>query len=172
MCIRDSVIPDASCTRSCSGRKAGNEGLLLHPRTCLQRAGDIMQVSHLVALVGGKSHNPVSAGGHPTVFLLYTSRCVEETAVWYRLPRIKLSVLDFASAGAMLSKKSLGHWTGSGSFFLGFFLLAMYMLLSVEIVNYLRRQIQMCIRDRFERAMVVAFPFPTIFGCELPTSGG
>ena len=25
---------------------------------------------------------------------------------------------------------------------------------------------------RFERAMVVAFPFPTIFGCELPTSGG
>ena len=61
------VIPDASCTRSCSGRKAGNEGLLLHPRTCLQRAGDIMQVSHLVALVGGKSHNPVSAGGHPTV---------------------------------------------------------------------------------------------------------
>ena len=26
-----------------------------------------MQVSHLVALVGGKSHNPVSAGGHPTV---------------------------------------------------------------------------------------------------------
>lgn len=75
--------------------------------------------------------------------------------MWYRLPRIKWSVLNFAAAGAMLSKKSLGRRAGSGSFFLGFFLLAMYILLSVEIVKYLRGQILLIV-DR-QQALHILF---------------
>ena len=61
------VVSNASRAGTCPGRKTGDEGLLFHSRTCLQRARHIAQIPHLIPLIGGKGHDAVSAGGHPTV---------------------------------------------------------------------------------------------------------
>ena len=61
------VVSNASRAGTCPGRKTGDEGLLLHSRLCLQRARHIAQIPHLIPLIGGKGHDAVSAGGHPTV---------------------------------------------------------------------------------------------------------
>ena len=44
-----------------------HEGLLFHSRLCAQRTSYIMEVAHLIAMIGGKSHDSVSPSGHPTV---------------------------------------------------------------------------------------------------------
>ena len=44
-----------------------HEGLLFHSRLCAQRASQIVQIPHLVPLIGGKGHDAIPAGGHPTV---------------------------------------------------------------------------------------------------------
>ena len=61
------VVSNAARTGTCPGRKTSHEGLLLHSRTCLQRARHIVQIPHLVPLIGGKGHDAIPAGGHPTV---------------------------------------------------------------------------------------------------------
>ena len=48
------LIPDGPGTRASSSRKTGYKGLLLYPRLSLQRTCYIMQVTHLVPLVGGE----------------------------------------------------------------------------------------------------------------------
>ena len=48
------LVSNAACAGTCSGGKTGYKGLLLHPRLSLQRACYIMQVTHLVPLVGGE----------------------------------------------------------------------------------------------------------------------
>ena len=48
------IISNATRTGTCPSRKTGYKGLLLYPRLSLQRACYIMQVSHLVPLVGGE----------------------------------------------------------------------------------------------------------------------
>ena len=44
-----------------------HEGLLFHSRLCAQRTSYIMEVAHLIPLIGGKGHDAISAGGHPAV---------------------------------------------------------------------------------------------------------
>ena len=61
------VVSNAARAGTCPGRKTSYEGLLFHPWLCAQRARQIVQVAHLVPLIGGKSHNSISSGGHPTV---------------------------------------------------------------------------------------------------------
>lgn len=47
---------------------SGHEGLLLHPRLGSQRCGHIMQIPHLVPLVGSKGgDHAVPSGGHSAV---------------------------------------------------------------------------------------------------------
>ena len=48
------LISDGPGARACSSRKSSDKGLLLYPRLSLQRACYIMQVTHLVPLVGGE----------------------------------------------------------------------------------------------------------------------
>ena len=48
------LISNGSGTRASSSRKSSDKGLLFQPRLSLQRACYIMQVTHLVPLVGGK----------------------------------------------------------------------------------------------------------------------
>lgn len=55
------LISDGSGARASSSRKTGYKGLLLYPRLSLQRACYIMQVTHLVPLVGGEGHDAVIA---------------------------------------------------------------------------------------------------------------
>ena len=40
---------------------------MFHPWLCAQRTSYIVKVAHLIALIGGKSHDSVSPGGHPAV---------------------------------------------------------------------------------------------------------
>ena len=61
------VVSNAARTGTCPSRKTSHEGLLFHSRTCLQRARHIVQIPHLVPLIGGKGHDAIPAGGHPTV---------------------------------------------------------------------------------------------------------
>ena len=51
-----------TCRKSCS-----DKSLLLHSGLCAKRASHIMQVTDLIPLIGGESHDPVPAGRHPTV---------------------------------------------------------------------------------------------------------
>ena len=48
------LISNGSGARASSSRKSSDKGLLLHPRLSLQRACYIMQVTHLIPLVGGE----------------------------------------------------------------------------------------------------------------------
>ena len=48
------LISDGPGARASSSRKSSDKGLLLYPRLSLQRACYIMQVTHLVPLVGGE----------------------------------------------------------------------------------------------------------------------
>lgn len=48
------LISDGSGACTCSSRKSSDKGLLFQPRLSLQRACYIMQVTHLVPLVGGE----------------------------------------------------------------------------------------------------------------------
>ena len=50
------LISDGSGTRASPSRKSSDKGLLFQPRLSLQRTCYIIQVTHLVPLVGGKSH--------------------------------------------------------------------------------------------------------------------
>ena len=61
------VVSNAARAGTCPGRKTSHEGLLFHSRLCAQRTSYIMEVAHLVPLIGGKGHDAIPAGGHPTV---------------------------------------------------------------------------------------------------------
>ena len=61
------VVSNAARAGTCPGRKTSHEGLLFHSRLCAQRARQIVQIPHLVPLIGGKGHDAIPAGGHPTV---------------------------------------------------------------------------------------------------------
>lgn len=48
------LISNGPGARASSSRKSSDKGLLLHPRLCAQRTRHIVQIPHLVPLVGGE----------------------------------------------------------------------------------------------------------------------
>ena len=50
------LISNGPGARASSSRKSSDKGLLFHPRLSLQRACHIVQIPHLIPLIGGKSH--------------------------------------------------------------------------------------------------------------------
>ena len=61
------VVSNAARAGTCPGRKTSYEGLLFHPWLCAQRASQIVQVAHLIPLIGGKGHDAISSSRHPAV---------------------------------------------------------------------------------------------------------
>ena len=50
------LISNGPGARASSSRKSSDKGLLFHPRLSLQCACHIVQIPHLIPLIGGKSH--------------------------------------------------------------------------------------------------------------------
>lgn len=62
------LIPDPSCGGACFRTKARrDEGLLFHSGLRPQRSGYIIEVTHLIPLVGGKSNDAIPPCGHSAV---------------------------------------------------------------------------------------------------------
>ena len=62
------LIADTTGFAALTCRKSSSDkSLLLHSGLCAKRASHIMQVTDLIPLIGGESHDPVPAGGHSAV---------------------------------------------------------------------------------------------------------
>ena len=71
------IISNATRTGACPSRKTGYKGLLLYPRLSLQRTCYIVQVTHLIPLVGGKSNSIVSTSAiHSSGFAWPRETCL------------------------------------------------------------------------------------------------